>query len=145
MTAYLVVRQIYEEYGLVTNQDGWDTGSRLPLGSFFDRAAAEAFRAALVRDATATMNPFLFMDHHDIVPMEGAVDWPRREQAIRDAVVASLASNPAPPPTDKNGTHDWPKWYDEVAPTLTDADRVRLWNLFTVRPVYDIIEIEVDD
>ena len=37
---------------------------------------------------------------------------------------------------------DWPRWYDDIADTLTDTERDTIWNLLDRLELYRVVEVE---
>ena len=125
---YLVRRLVFHADGRPRDHD---TGARLPLRLFADRADAERHCRELTAAARRATNPFL------------VCDWEATE-----AVRAELARLDLPlpwPDHEENYGDAWAEWWDLCQDELTDEQRAALWDLFGVRPLFEVAEVELED
>jgi hypothetical protein len=133
---FLVQRQAMDDDGAFCNdsQSGNDTGSRVPLKLFPARAEAEAYRDELARRDCHTMNPF-----HLYAGVEPGPDEETLCGRLRELGLAHI------PPASVWYLSEWRTWWDAQQDNLTDDQRAAVWNLFSVRPLYEVTEIELED
>jgi hypothetical protein len=127
-TGYLVVRRATDRGGgACEDQQGTDTGSRVPLRLFAARAAADAFAVTLTAEARRTMNPFPVLD--------GYLDAIRKRLADFRFPVA-CPDDPWP--------EEWKTWWDLCQDLITDEERAAVWAVFGATPPYEVVEIELE-
>lgn len=127
---YLVVRRALNgEGGACADQVGGDTGSRVPLRLFADRAAAEAFVAKITAEARRTMNPFPLLDGY-----------------LSDDLMKRLAAFEFPRACPGESWHeDWRSWWDLCQDLINDEERAAVWAALGATPLYEVIPTEVGD
>ena len=127
---YLVVRRALDRYGgACEDQFGADTGSRVPLGLFATRGAADAFVQLLTTEVRRTMNPF---------PMLGG--------SLSDDVRQRLADCKLPVGCpDDPWREDWTTWWDLCQDLITDGERAAVWAALGATPPYAVVEVEVSE
>ena len=128
-TWYAVVRLVSHRDNVVYGEEVLRALSRVPVGVFPSRTAADERCADLLARARRTLNPFEVFDAY------------MREDV--DAVAALGIAFGLWPPPEYDGWVDWSEWYDAVQDELTDADRAKLWGLVAFWPLYEIAELEV--
>ncbi len=125
--AFVLYRQVYEYGNPITDQNGYDLGSRIALRVYTDQAVAEARLVELMRVARRAANPFALQDTARIPAVLAlGVPWRSAPQANWD-------------------DEELTRWYDAEAPHLTDAQREKVWSLFDKRPLYGIYEVPLGD
>lgn len=134
-TVYLVQRQAMGEYGFCgDSQSGRDTGSRMPLRLFTDREKAVDFLRKLEADARTAMNPFQFFPCEEDDSLESEAFQSRiRRQSL------------TPPPLIQRGYRNWRAWWDAIQHEITDAQRAAVWAEFRARPLFEIVELPLED
>ncbi len=137
-SAYLVQRQALDAAGLLVQNTMYDRnenvigyndiGARVPLAFHAPHASAARYAADLHAAARRTMNPFARLgEPTDVV-------------GFADALHGTGVSFAYPSPL----TYfcSWAAWYDAEQAGLTDADRAAVWDLFTDRPLYEVVEMK---
>ena len=110
----------------------------VPVRAFDTKAKAVKHAKQLTAEARQELNPFQFT-YQDI---EAIVE------GDEDDLIAALAKHGLPSPQQvaitSYGSHliDWPRWYDDLADTLTDAERDAIWNLLDRLELYRVVEVE---
>ena len=111
----------------------------VPILAFTRKAAASARVKHLTADARRELNPFQFM-YNDV---ESIMD------GDEEALMLALGKMDLPPAILKRRRTeysseiiDWPAWYDDIADTLTDAERDAIWNLLDRLELYRVVEVE---
>jgi hypothetical protein len=131
---YLVQRLAFDGSGHVCHDRTYrDTGSRVPVRVFADRAAANAHRDELSAAAREVMNPFQAYSP----PMAGLHD------AEFLAAVEQLRP-PLPWPTHFSPGH-WREWWDLCQDELTPEQRHAAWEMFSTHPLFEVLPVEVAD
>jgi hypothetical protein len=132
--AYLVQRRAFGELGYVSHGPNYrDTGSRVPVRLFADRAAANAHRDELFAAAVGVMNPFqAYAPGMTGLGEDGFL-----------AAVAALAP-PLPWPTTFQ-LAQWREWWDLCQDEATNDQRAAAWALFDDRPLFEVLRVEVGD
>lgn len=126
---YLVVRRAVQQDGSgCGDQNGPDTGSRVPLRLFASRGAAETMVAELTAEACRTMNPF-HLNHYSV------------PDAVRDSLAALKLSAKCPKETWSEG---WSAWWDRCADEMTDEQRAAAWAAFGKLQPYEILKVECE-
>jgi hypothetical protein len=127
-TLFLVQRAAFDAYGRACeDQHGNDTGSRVPLRGFADRAAAEAYCRELTAQARRTMNPFHLLDAY-----------------APDELRGRLAGLGLPLPSPEESWHEeWREWWDLCQDEVTDEQRAEVWAVCSSRPLYEVVELEL--
>lgn len=124
---YLVVRRAVQADGEgCGDQNGPDTGSRVPLRLFASRAAADKLAADLAAEAARTMNPFCLNGYE--VPA-----------AVRD-VLAALSLSAACPK--ERWPEEWRAWWDRCADEMTTEQRAAAWAAFGKLQPYEVLKVE---
>ena len=110
----------------------------VPVRAFDTKAKATKYAKELTAEARRELNPFQFTYQDIETLMDGNED---------DLIVA-LAEKDLPPPrhvaSTSYGSHiiDWPRWYDDLADTLTDTEREAIWDLLDRLELYRVVEVE---
>jgi hypothetical protein len=115
-----------------------ESAEGVPVRAFGTRVEAKRFAERLTAEARRELNPFQFT-YQDI---EAIMDWDDEE------LDTELRKRNLPTPT--IGVHptrggdfiDWPRWYDEIADTLTVEEREGIWNLLDRLELYRVVEVE---
>jgi hypothetical protein len=127
-TMYLVVRRAVQSDGSGCGDQGDpDTGSRVPLRMFADRAAAERLVAALTADAQRTMNPFHLNDY--------GVPEPVRKKLKQLRLSAACPK--------EAWSEEWRAWWDRCVDELTDEQRAAVWALLGASPC-EVVEVDAE-
>lgn len=133
-TVYLVQRQAMGKYGLCCDSSsGLDTGSRMPLRLFTDREKAVEFVRMLEADARQSINPFQYLPCED------------DESPESEEFQARLRRLGLKPPSGRSNYRDWRSWWDAIQHEITDAQRAAVWAEFRARPLYEIVELPLED
>ena len=132
---YLIRRQAFNAQLDLCNelQNDRDHGTRVPIATYTNLKAAEAHRNDLALGIARTMNPFVLYINCREVKLNEAFRIALYDLDITDCEIWD------------NQSADWAGWYDRILPTLTDAQRVGVWELFAARPVYEVVPIEMED
>lgn len=129
---FMVQRRAFDPNGYVCHtQSGRDTGSRVPVRTFADRAGAEAHRDELLKLAHATMNPFQVYTP----TMTGLGDE-------EFAAAVSRWSAPLPAPEIFRPAL-WREWWDLCQDEVTAEQRELAWALFADHPLFEVLPVEV--
>ena len=110
----------------------------VPVGAFVTRAEASKYATELMAEARRELNPFLFVCDELCGIVEGG----------EDDLLAALAQLDLPEPTHEMRSSvgiryiDWPRWYDDLADTLTDEERDAIWALLDRVELYRVVEVE---
>jgi hypothetical protein len=131
VTVFVVQRQAFSSYGRVCDdQFGGDTGSRVPLRLFADRAAAEAHCRTLTRAAQQSMNPFHLLDADESIP------------ELRTKLDGLGFPRPFPA---EDWDEEWRKWWDMCQDEFTAEQRDAVWAMFADRPLFEVVPVELED
>jgi hypothetical protein len=131
---FLVQRRAFDASGFVCHdQQGRDTGSRVPVRLFADRRAAEAHRDELVAAARTVMNPF-----QAYTPEMSGLSYEEF------AAAAERLRPPLPWPTGFS-PRQWREWWDLCQEEVTDDQRGAVWELFADHPLFEVLPVEVRD
>ncbi len=143
---FALVRRGWEEnYGDEWNFRRVETGDddRIlgrPIAVFTSRAAAEARKAELEREARGELNPFVFLGDEDYL----LEDVTSRTQEEFLAGLKKLYPGVRLPRARKYGERDWIGWWEKLADSLTEEQRQAVWELFDRLEFYGIVTIEAE-
>lgn len=146
--AFVLYRQVYHYGQPITDQNGYDLGSRVALRLYQDRAVAEARLVDLMRVARRAANPFAVLNleaRERAHEAEGGFDNYEATQEASHARLLGLGLPWRSVPQADWEREDWESWYDAEAPHLTDDERAKVWALFDARPLYGIREVPLGD
>lgn len=131
---FLVQRRAIAPDGYICrDRNGRDTGSRVPVRVFADRAAAAAHRDELIASAHEAMNPF------QVHPL------PTWRTVDDEFLVAVRGLNPPLPwPTEWRAAA-WREWWDLCQDDVSPAQRAAAWELFADHPLFEVLTVEVRD
>jgi hypothetical protein len=131
---FLVQRRAFDPNGFVCHdQNGRDTGSRVPVRLFGDRESAEAHRHELTAAARAVMNPFQAY----APPMSGLSE--------EEFAAAAASLHPPLPWPAGFSPRQWREWWDLCQDEVTDGQRAAAWELFADHPLFEVLPAEVRD
>lgn len=131
---FLVQRRAFDPNGLVCHdQNGRDTGARVPVRVFADRESAASHRDELTAAAHEVMNPFQAYPPPPVGP------------AGEDFLVAVRELDPPLPwPTDFQPAA-WREWWDLCQDDISPARRAAAWELFADHPLFEVLPLELCD
>jgi hypothetical protein len=131
---YMVQRVAFDPNGrLCHNRDHQDTGSRVPVRLFGDRAAANAHRDELLIAAREVMNPFQVY-----TPQMAGLHGP----AFPEAIAELRPPLPWPSNFDPGA---WREWWDLCQDELTPGQRHGGWEMFSMHPLFEVLSVEAAD
>lgn len=131
---FLVQRRAFDTLGRgCHNREGQDTGSRVPVRLFADRASANAFRDELIALTREVMNPFQVF-----TPLMA-----RRSEVEFTALIEQLGT-PLPWPVNLR-PELWREWWDLCQDEITVEQRVAAWELFADQPLFEVLKMEVHE
>jgi hypothetical protein len=112
----------------------------VPVRAFDTKAKAAKYARDLTEEAKRELNPFQFTYQDVDLLMKGDGD----ELALIAALEKQKLPSPQHVARTSYGSHniDWPRWYDEIADSLTDAEREAIWNLLDRLELYRVVEVE---
>jgi hypothetical protein len=131
---YLLQRRAFDPTGQAGHdREGRDTGSRVPLRLFEDRARAIASRDELIAAAREVLNLFQVFTP----PMAG-----RAERTFLEAIEGIAAPLPIP---STFRPELWREWWDLCQDDFTPDQRVAGWGIYADQPLFEVLRVEVNE
>ena len=145
-TLYLVIAHNWPFNEYAFEYDAGDTyycpdgpGEGNPVKLFADWHRAESFRRQKEQESRAEVNPFAYR-----VPQQ-----PFGEPCLEDHTSFDAArfhdwlldAGLEPPAPDAKGNANWPAWWDERAPHMTDLQKAKVWEALDKVRFYEVVEV----
>lgn len=126
-TIYVVVRKTWNgfgsRYGGMPNSE-----ERVPVRAYSTKAAAKAGRKDLEAEDRRHFDPYTLFSG----------EW---QEGVMDKLLARMKELNLPAPSHENGERNF--WTN--APTLTEDQRLSLWNAVPELEIYEVIEKTLED
>jgi hypothetical protein len=131
MSGFLVRRLRWSEPGYSKSKLRHRLPGETPVASFVDRHGAEADLALREREARRDVNPFYFGGA--ALCYQTSFDPPRFHDWLLDAGLE-------PPEPAEGGVIDWVAWWDRTAPSMTEAQKARVWEGLDKVRFFDLVQ-----
>jgi hypothetical protein len=138
MVQRLAWRPVYNEDIGRAGCEQHESPEGVPVRAFDTKARAAKYARHLTAEARRELNPFQFTyedieaimngEEDDLVATVEKLQLPSPREVTRQCYGASCI--------------DWPRWYDEVADDLGDAERDAIWDMLDCVELYRVVEVK---